>query len=152
MRLVEEFSKRKLTKDFDKLPALSGLATLVAAKTGDKYLAGMWASSLLSDLTWAVKAFEPSHHCDDPEHDASMPPARKAVVKYPSQYRAPSWSWASLDAEIDYIHSTSEGEPLASVVDAAVQPLNKDPFGRLASGHLILKVNISMFLACAQIR
>lgn len=150
-RLVEDFSKRKLTKDFDKLPALSGLANLIAANTGDTYLAGLWKSSLMTELGWSVKAFEPHHHCDDPEHDASMPAAHKTAVKYPSQYRAPSWSWASIDAEIDYIGSISKGEYLASLVDASVKPFGKDPFGRLASGHLILKVSSSMFLARYQV-
>ncbi|KAK4984009.1 hypothetical protein LTR50_006880 [Elasticomyces elasticus] len=138
-RLVEEFSKRKLTKNFDKLPALSGLANLIAANTGDTYLAGLWKSSLMTELYWSVKAFEPHHHCEDPEHDASMPAAHKSAVKYPSQYRAPSWSWASIDAEIDYVGLISKGEYLASLVDASVKPLGKDPFGRLASGHITLK-------------
>ncbi|KAH7074279.1 heterokaryon incompatibility protein-domain-containing protein [Paraphoma chrysanthemicola] len=138
-RLVEEFSKRKLTKDFDKLPALSGLANLIAANTGDTYLAGLWKSTLMTELSWSVKAFEPHHSCDDPKHDASMPAAHKSTVKYPSQYRAPSWSWASIDAEIDYIGSNSDGERLASLIDVSVKALGKDPFGRLASGRLVLK-------------
>lgn len=145
-RLVEEYSKRKLTKDFDKLPALSGLANLVAAKSGDIYLAGLWKGSLIAGLGWSVKAFEPSHHCDDPEHDLSMPAARKAAVKYPQQYRAPSWSWASVDTEIDYIHasSISDAACTAVLVDASVQPLGKDPFGRLAGGKLTLKASNTM--------
>ena len=140
-RLVEEYSKRKLTKGFDKLPALSGLANRIAEKTGDTYLAGLWKSNLLSELNWGVKAFEPTHSCNDPAHDASMPPARKSAVKYPTEYRAPSWSWASVDAEIDYIGASLDGEQLATCFDVQVKPLGKDAFGRVASGSLVLKVS-----------
>jgi hypothetical protein len=138
---VEEYSKRKLTKGFDKLPALSGLANRIAEKTGDTYLAGLWKSNLLSELNWGVKAFEPTHSCNDPAHDASMPPARKSAVKYPTEYRAPSWSWASVDAEIDYIGASLDGEQLATCFDVQVKPLGKDAFGRVASGSLVLKVS-----------
>lgn len=127
--------------DTDKLPALSGLANLVAMKTGDTYLAGLWKSNLLNEVNWAIKAYEPTHSCSDPEHDASMPPATKSVVKYPLTYRAPSWSWACLDAEITYL-PLGDGL-LATCVDAQVEPLGKDIFGRVASGKLILKVSVN---------
>ena len=146
-RLVEEYSRRKLTKESDKLPALSGLANLIATNSGDTYLAGLWKSSLMTELGWSIKAVEPHHMCDDLEHDASMPAAHKSTIKYPSQYRAPSWSWASVDAEIDYSGSTFKGACLASLVNVCVKPLGKDPFGRLISGQLKLKVSSSVFLA-----
>jgi len=140
-RLVMQYSTRKLTRDSDKLPALSGLANLVATKTGDTYLAGLWKSNLLNGLSWTIKAYEPTHSCSDPKHDAEMPPATKSVVKYPTEYRAPSWSWASLDAEIEY-HSLNH-EPLTTYVNVQVEPLGKDTFGRIASGSLTLKVSLN---------
>jgi hypothetical protein len=140
-RLVEQYSTRKLTMDSDKLPALSGLANMIARETGDTYLAGLWKSNLLEELNWCVKAYEPTHQCDDSEHDHAMPPATKSAVKYPDKYRAPSWSWASIDAEIE-CHSLDAG-PLATCVDVRVQPLGKDGFGRVASGKLTLKVSMN---------
>jgi hypothetical protein len=141
MRLVQQYSTRKLTIDSDKLPALSGLANLIAMKTGDTYLAGLWKSNLLNDLNWAIKAYEPTHSCTDTAHDATMPPATKSTVKYPTKYRAPSWSWASIDAEIDYI-SLRDGL-LATCVGVQVKPMGKDAFGRVASGNLTLKVSVN---------
>jgi len=140
-RLVEQYSTRKLTMDSDKLPALSGLAHLVATKTGDTYLAGLWKSNLLNELNWAIKAYEPTHHCTDTAHDAAMPPATKSAVKYPAEYRAPSWSWASLDAEIDY--RSLRHVLLTTCVDVQVKPMGKDAFGRIASGQLTLKVSVN---------
>jgi hypothetical protein len=49
-RIVQEYSKCKLTLSRDKLVAISGLARLVAAETGDEYLAGMWRENLESQL------------------------------------------------------------------------------------------------------
>jgi hypothetical protein len=40
LALVEDYSRRKLTREEDKLPALSGLAKLLAQRTGDGYLLG----------------------------------------------------------------------------------------------------------------
>lgn len=139
-RLVEQYSTRKLTMASDKLPALSGLAHMIATKTCDTYLAGLWKSNLLSELNWAVKAYEATHQCTEPEHDAAMPPAIKSAVKYPAKYRAPSWSWASLDAEIEY--RGLEERPLSKIIDAQVQPVGKDNFGHVASGRLKLKVSV----------
>ncbi|KAH6990101.1 heterokaryon incompatibility protein-domain-containing protein [Ilyonectria destructans] len=137
MRLVEQYSTRNLTMASDKLPAISGLANLVATRTGDMYFAGLWKSDLMNGLNWTIKAYEPTHHCSDPEHDAAMPPATKSPVKYPAEYRAPSWSWASLDAEIDY--TALADELLTTCIDVQVKPMGKDAFGRVASGKLTLK-------------
>ncbi|TGO50017.1 hypothetical protein BOTNAR_0409g00040 [Botryotinia narcissicola] len=49
---------------------------------GQLYLAGLWKSSLASDLCWWVKAIE-----DRCVHSRAKP------------YRAPTWSWASVDFE-----------------------------------------------------
>jgi hypothetical protein len=138
-RLVMEYSTRKLTRDTDKLPALSGLARLVANKTNDAYVAGLWKSNLLHELYWNVMAYEPTHMCDDPEHDAAMPrPSRSAVV-YPTEYRAPSWSWASIDAQISYLSPLSD-QLITTCVGLGLKPLGKDMFGRVAPGALKLKV------------
>jgi hypothetical protein len=91
-KLIDEYTGHRLAVGQDKLPALSGLANSIASCTGDTYHTGLWRSNILFGLYWSVKSFEPHHQCDDPEHDAVMPPASKSAVKFPSGYRAPSWS------------------------------------------------------------
>ncbi|KAJ4854217.1 heterokaryon incompatibility protein (HET) domain-containing protein [Trichoderma breve] len=73
--LVEHYSKLKLTKQTDRLPALSGLAHRMAPFLGD-YHAGLWKSSLFLDLAWA--ADKPSSH-----------------LNRSREYIGPSWSWVS---------------------------------------------------------
>ncbi|KAF2439182.1 hypothetical protein P171DRAFT_476965 [Karstenula rhodostoma CBS 690.94] len=99
--LVGNYSKCSLTFGKDKLVALSGLVSALEA-TGlarGRYWAGMWEADLPYNLLWTRGAIDPSNWC----------PAR------PSTYRAPSWSWASLDYPIwtEWSSGTSES-PLVS--------------------------------------
>ncbi|PSN70567.1 HET-domain-containing protein, partial [Corynespora cassiicola Philippines] len=72
--LVEDYSNCRLTIQDDKLPALSGVASRFCAITKDQYLAGHWRIDLAGSLFWeGLRAFR---------------------VK---SYRAPTWSWASID-------------------------------------------------------
>jgi hypothetical protein len=83
-QLIEDYSSRHLTKETDKLPALAGLAADFAQMHhyGDyEYLAGIWSSHLPSALLWNAVASRPHR---------------------PQAYRAPSWSWASMDGAISY--------------------------------------------------
>ncbi|KUI68623.1 hypothetical protein VM1G_04558 [Cytospora mali] len=79
--VVQEFTRRKITKDTDRLPALAGLAEQYKKMTGNEYLAGMWVEDLPGTLLWK-----------GPDRG----------LKSPTAYRAPSWSWASLEGEIKF--------------------------------------------------
>jgi len=93
--LVEEYSDRCLSQTTDKLSAISGLAKTIAhvqreeGRASDIYLAGLWKGEFLFDLTWRVVTSE-----SEPQalarHDRRSP------------YRAPSWSWASVDRSVRY--------------------------------------------------
>ncbi|KAF3063072.1 hypothetical protein CFAM422_010426 [Trichoderma lentiforme] len=83
--LVEHYSKLKLTKQTDRLPALSGLAHRMAHFLGE-YHAGLWKSSLFRDLAWA--ADKPSSH-----------------LNRSREYIGPSWSWVSVNAGVRYLNA-----------------------------------------------
>lgn len=87
-RLVQMYSMRKLTISDDKLPALSGLAANFSSHIclkidttvpSSQYLAGLWSHDIIRGLCWQSS-------------DALRSP----------NYRAPTWSWASLDGRIEY--------------------------------------------------
>lgn len=141
-RLVEEYCARRLTRAEDKLPALAGLASSIALCSGDTYLAGLWQSDILTGLNWSVEANEPTHQCDDPEHDAALPPPSKEFPTHPHRYRAPSWSWAAFDAKIKFHLLNSWGdqsEQLAEYVEARVDHAGGDSFGMVTRGWMKLK-------------
>ena len=139
-KAVSYFSGRNLTYGKDKLPAISGLAAEVCLQTGATYLAGLFKEDLPNGLCWQLY----------PGNDASF-------VQRPSDYRAPSWSWASLDGKVEYFEpptgmGTASGDFAAlsgsyvssalvetmdpCVTDAQVPPLGEDPFGEVSSGFI----------------
>ncbi|OJD40376.1 heterokaryon incompatibility protein [Diplodia corticola] len=118
MELVENYSKRRLTYEADKLPALSGVAREMQTMMQDEYLAGLWRKDIVEGLCWS----------SSPETPAS-----------PSRYRAPSWSWASLDTEIEYYFGGDvDGSYLVDFKDAAVALADTNPFGEVRDGWLLL--------------
>jgi hypothetical protein len=147
LKLVEVFCTRKLTMDYDKLVAISGLASIVAEKSGDCYYAGLWKSNFLNSLCWKKKVRVPHHLCSDEEHEHALPDATSAKIIVPSQYRAPSWSWAAIDGEIEFettlltAQKTEREEKVAQLIEVSVTPLGPYNFGRVKSGFVKLHVS-----------
>jgi hypothetical protein len=133
--MVEQYSARSITKQDDRLPALSGIVSLVAQKCDDTelyYLAGLWASFLLEGLLWCG-AFRDQHS------------------SRPDVYVAPSWSWASLVGPVRFPVYTwfdrvrwqarlnrAKFEPLASYISHSLAPAGPDLSGQLLGGELRL--------------
>jgi hypothetical protein len=115
--VVRLFTSADLTFARDKLPALSGIAKRIHGQKGGQYLAGLWRDERIeAQLCWRV----------------TSPRIR------PTEWRAPSWSWASVDGPIVYT-PTQPGicdDTYAHVVDASVTPLAGDIFGQLSAGTL----------------
>lgn len=88
---VRNYSFRRLTRESDKLPAISGIIQALQASGMGRCYAGLWEIDFLVGLTWASAPsiarvdgeFRPSH-------------AR------PRQPRSPSWSWTSVDGMVAY--------------------------------------------------
>ncbi|KAI0630020.1 heterokaryon incompatibility protein-domain-containing protein, partial [Trametes polyzona] len=122
--VVMEYNPRTLSFPTDKLVACAGLADEYQAVLGSKYLAGLWRDSLLCDLLWCVPC--------------------GASNSRPQQYRAPSWSWASLDGSISchsLLKSLSEGvREVATVVECTVTVEDEQvPLGPVTDGRLVLR-------------
>jgi len=93
--IVEDYSSIFLTKEHDKLPALSSLAQRFQTHFGSShYIAGMWTEHLPNGLLWqnASRWFEG----DFTRWYSAFQPRR------PMLYRAPSWYWALLDGAVTY--------------------------------------------------
>ncbi|KAK4208590.1 heterokaryon incompatibility protein-domain-containing protein [Rhypophila decipiens] len=120
--IVMRYSKRQLTYDKDKLPALSGLAHMFSQKRpGAKYLAGAWrdadSPSLLLDLMWH-RRIELTARNDNGETRCK-------------DWVAPSFSWASIRAEVGSLE-----EVYVDVLEAHCEPSTLDPMGQVKSGFL----------------
>lgn len=118
---------RKLTYPSDKLPAISGLAAHFGSfLLGVNYLAGIWECGLIDALCWNLTSFD------------NVPRYR------PEEYRAPSWSWASVDGEVILSHTPSSTILDATAYKAEVVEvhIDRDPhnlYGGVSGGHLRLR-------------
>lgn len=122
--IIEAYSVCKLTRPEDKLVALSGAAKEISQILRDRYLAGLWKSNLLRDLLWRLNPLGTSTSMS-----LSLTP------------RAPSWSWASLDASISYDHAyQSRHEKMHSaLVECFVRPCWDDDTGMVDGSYICLK-------------
>jgi hypothetical protein len=77
--ILEAYTLGQLTFESDKLVAISGLQKIYANLIKAPYLAGLWGFHLPRQLLWTV-----------------LRPAER-----PKAYRAPSWSWASVDGQVE---------------------------------------------------
>ncbi|KAK6827592.1 hypothetical protein PG987_010933 [Apiospora arundinis] len=145
--VVHHYTSRQLTNPSDKLPALSGLAQLRKRVKGGVYLAGLWKDSILHDLCW--------YHTFDYNVATSG-----GVGRRPS-YRAPSWSWASVDTDSPCswwwigeigrhpISPQAEPKPACTILESACEPKTSDPTGEVLSGFLDIKVALIPVEICA---
>ncbi|KAG8672689.1 hypothetical protein FPOAC1_005969 [Fusarium poae] len=88
--LVTDFSKRELTYESDRLPAISSVASHFSTLVHGRYLAGVWEQWLFSDMAWW-----PSWGVEN-----KLPP----VFKKGSEM--PSWSWASITGQVHFALET----------------------------------------------
>ena len=124
-RLITTYSQTDLTVGSDKLAAISGIARVAQRENNDDYFAGMWRNEMEAQLCWCLA-----------DSGTKLPRTES--------YRAPSWSWASVDGYIPY--RLREPGPhyddyLAHVLDAWVIPLrpeSTDVFGQLGGGTVVI--------------
>jgi len=143
----------------DKLIAISGLAKIIQERlknnklhgNGHDYLAGLWRGNLLGDLLWKVDRTRRFIHGTTA---AGMYSTRWGSSARSTKYRAPSWSWASVDGLVQargYLdvsgrpNSLGDGQRLTVVPRAEILQATtvlKDPdnaFGQVTSGRLYIR-------------
>ena len=133
--IVEDYSQRNLTRETDKLPALFGLVQTSAQSRG-AYFAGLFRMDMPSALLWRSRL--------PYSHDEIQP-------QRPKRYRAPTWSWASVEGAIMYEsqrlnEAVGTGKPglvehdfgSFTILDLAVEAAGADRFGAVLGGWIRL--------------
>lgn len=90
LSIVKSYTKAQLTYGSDKLIAFGGIAQEVQRSRRvpeTDYLAGLWRGDLIVDLLWRM--------------------ANSGTRNETAPYRAPTWSWASVDGEV-YFHASEK--------------------------------------------
>lgn len=152
-RLVSTYSALNLTEQTDRLIAVSALAAAFyevwrseqqpgEQEAETEYLAGLWRHTLAADLAWYVGG-GPTSVVDfggsSGAHE-SIPRVRSR----PSEYLAPSWSWASLLTPVRYLSAPEDNdrefEQRFEVLDTHIVLDTDDRFSNVAEGcHLHLR-------------
>ena len=125
--VVTDYCHKCLTNPSDKLPAIGGLAKKFHLfHPEDEYLAGLWKESILHDLLWVHKNYDtPSNYSERCK---------------PQSYRAPSWSWASVDGGVRWMFSEAAGKSVhARLLDHRVTTEGRDVFGMIKYAHITLQ-------------
>jgi len=122
--IVTQYSARNLSYSSDRLPAISGLASLLHKRLSseeDEYLAGLWKGALVQQLSWRVVGPLKDRYC---------------------QYQAPSWSWVAVDQSVYFlVRSHFHYQHAATIVEAYVQPRDPElqPFGAVKDGYVRIR-------------
>ena len=116
--IIEDYSSRHVTRDSDRLPALSGVAHEFQRARGVHYLAGLWRKDLPRAL-YQSKEY-----------------AKGPCLK-PVQYRAPSWSWAAIDGRVTQVLESSCSIE-ADIIHVSVESKGLDPIGEVTGGILVI--------------
>jgi len=125
LSIVQGYSRSRLTRSSDKLVAIGGLAQVVQNQTNDDYLAGLWRSRLQTDLLWFVT---------------------NSTGRRLRPYRAPTWSWASIEGAISFAgrkrnldNLKATPNPYTRVVDVQIDYVTSNSFGEVANAFLLLE-------------
>lgn len=125
--VVSNYTSRDLTKESDRLLAMPGISKAFREITGDRYLAGLWETTVLRDLPWESKA------------------SKGVQARRIESSCIPSWSWASvvggqvqLWTDRHYGVQAFRPHPLIRFVEARImpEPPGGDPTGLLRSAEL----------------
>lgn len=119
--IVKMFTGRDLTVTSDRLIALAGIAKVMGQALNDEYCAGLWQRNLAVELNW-------------------YPPGSRGLEPRPSGYRAPSWSWATLDGQCSpaFFADDETTDRLIRIIECHVDTATNDPFGFVNAGTLTL--------------
>ncbi|KAL2062409.1 hypothetical protein VTL71DRAFT_6675 [Oculimacula yallundae] len=118
-KLVSGYTNRSLTFPSDKLAAISSLAKRIQPLIDDEYVVGLWRRTLEYEILWHVR-------------DGSV------LFPRPKKYRAPTWSWASVDGRITPKPFDTTA-PMYKIVDLKIDHNTNDSYTSVKSGYLILR-------------
>jgi hypothetical protein len=83
-RVVEEFTRRKLSVADDRAAGIHGIAARYGELVRDRYVAGLWMGQLAAQLVW------------------KRPSTYDGPTKSTEVQRKPSWSWIGVDGAVEW--------------------------------------------------
>ena len=128
--VIQDYTRRKLTKESDKLYAIDGLANLFRSSINGPYCYGLWLRHIHEGLLWMSS-------------DGQM--------QRPRLRRAPSWSWASLDGAINHLHTLQPKTNDVYSTAQIVQFAGGEP-DLIRTTHIVEPSSDGMLVLCTKTR
>ncbi|KAI0888480.1 heterokaryon incompatibility protein-domain-containing protein [Annulohypoxylon maeteangense] len=114
--ILSFYSTAHVTVASDRLVAISGIAKFCQPAFRSDYLAGLWTINLARDLCWYSKS----------------------GLGHVLDYRAPSWSWASINGRVAFRH-IGEYRELVDFTDTYLAPtIRTNPYGAIHNSWIRL--------------
>lgn len=127
-RVVEDYTRRQLTYEKDRLVAISALARATYLNRHIDYVAGLWRDCIVPGLLW-----------------------RRSGPGYKSKtYSCPTWSWASQSSAVTYenatpsVYTTQPSEYFPRVQNVSWDTKPENPFGDVLFAHVDLDTKIAL--------
>ncbi|OTB08365.1 hypothetical protein M426DRAFT_7685 [Hypoxylon sp. CI-4A] len=118
--LIEHYTHCLLSKETDRLPAISGIARYFSHSGLGEYRAGLWEEIMLPCLLWRVNY--------------------TLAGRVSADDNTPSWSWASVTGHVNWDFTSKYYlNFIAHILECWTDPYGPDPFGRVKSGRLIMR-------------
>lgn len=121
-RIIEAYTSLNLTKQSDKLPALSGIASQFHILLGKHtYLGGIWNNDLPDGLQWSV--------CED------------EILVARTKLHAPTWSWSAVPNRVEFRDEDSRCNNssftlVGSIFNIKLEDCATQPKGLNKYGHM----------------
>ncbi|KAE8447323.1 hypothetical protein EG329_010881 [Mollisiaceae sp. DMI_Dod_QoI] len=130
-RIAKHFSRRSLTYESDRLPAISGIARLIGQRTGFAYIAGLWEEDP-HGIVWCIESPKDrvSHQSRTRDH------ARPVDISYPS------WSWAKMKHSVSwpfYDQGRTDSSGDARILQSKIASESGDPYRAIQTAELELE-------------
>jgi hypothetical protein len=135
---ISTYSGSDFTFVSDRLPALSGIASIIQQTTQQKYVAGLWESDIPRGLAWQTCGpfrFDTSHLVD--------PQIIGRPTKVDSKLILPSWCWAVSKGSASSFCQIG-WTPLVQVESWEVESQGTSTSGQLRGARLALRGSLAM--------
>src|SRR5207248_7948776 len=86
-KIITEYTNKDISRQSDKLPAISGLARKMHEQTSQDYYAGLWKFDMAYGTLWFS------------DHEKA---GARLITRYPGSFAA-TWSWTSVAGPVRYI-------------------------------------------------
>ncbi|KAF3799378.1 hypothetical protein GCG54_00001420 [Colletotrichum gloeosporioides] len=144
LELIQCYSKLKIAKEHDWLPALSGLAQIYQQTDPDsRYLAGIWDNWLLPSLTWRRADLG---NMAKRGTESLLPKSASPEQSVQSHWCTPSWSWASIGGAVVFEGNDQWAKAFVLLRGADCDPSTiHNPWGNVRHGKVDISGPISAF-------